>query len=71
MSLFKEKRPFFVKLFMVSISVAIAAVVAQMIIAVFVAILGVPFVSSLPSFISAIIFFYRSQFSNIFKHFML
>ena len=57
MSLSKEKRSFFMKCFIFSMSAVIALISAQMIMVVFVAILYAPYISNLPNFVSAVIFF--------------
>ena len=56
MSLSKEKRSFFMKCFIFSMSAVIASIAAQMIMAVFVVILYAPYLSNLPNFVSAVIF---------------
>ena len=56
MTLSRKKQSFFMNFFRFSISVVIALIAIQMIIAVFVAILTLPFASNLPNIISAVIF---------------
>ena len=56
MRLSKEKRSFFMKCFIFSMSVVIALIAAQMIMAVFVVILYAPYLSNLPNLVSAVIF---------------
>ena len=57
MTFSKQKRSFFMKCFILSISAVIALISAQMIIAVLVAILYAPYILGFSGFVRAIIFF--------------
>ena len=55
MGLSKEKRSLLIKAFIFSISLVLALIAAQMILAIFVAILYIPYITSLPNFVEAAI----------------